>query len=437
LQNLSRTTLIIKSDAISFSAKLGVYTVQGASGMYTVKLNKMTCSCGLKGDQCTDILAVLLANRFDVDVDTPVAEINLAALTKKGKGKGKKSGRKNARPGDVDIIPAPNSAAGEQNGEGIAPSDCQVEKQAEDLQPDEEVWIPSDDIMTTKLLHQHRDILASSLWLDDNIIDASMQIIRHQFDANGLQSCLLAAKPEMFDKEVGEWAQIVNTAPNSGGSHWVLLSTYGLDNTEEEIPIVHVYDSLWSGNTSESMLNTINAIVHAPNSIGKWDVRHMKCDLQPNHSDCGIHASANLVATLSQCNDPRNLRYLESQAMMGHLIECPENEHFTVFPHVSCEEEDEPIHTQSILSTPGPSAKKRKSVSFSQENTVDITDIPEITQPEIPDKTMSTPSPPQKRRKKPRTTKCQKPPNSPNSPVTMTQRGRIIKKKKRKSFSYY
>ena len=86
---------IIKSDAISFSAKLGVYTVRVANG--TVKLNPLTC--GMKGDQCIHKLAILLSNGFKVD-DNVLKEINLYALLFEEK-ETKKSGRKVPRAGDV------------------------------------------------------------------------------------------------------------------------------------------------------------------------------------------------------------------------------------------------------------------------------------------------------------------------------------------------
>ena len=110
----TRAWQIIKADAVSFSSRLGVYTVQGYNGVHSVKLNPLSCSCGLKGDQCVHKLSVLLANCFDVQADKAYEEMNLNALSKKGKGKGEKSGRKNPRRCDVDAIAASDSAAAKQ-----------------------------------------------------------------------------------------------------------------------------------------------------------------------------------------------------------------------------------------------------------------------------------------------------------------------------------
>ena len=217
-------------------------------------------------------------------------------------------------------------------------------------------WIPSNDIMTSGLLPEDRDEILDGHWLGDRVIDASSQLIKAQYDAKGLQSCLLAASTHYFDKQLGEWIQIVNTTPKNG-SHWVVLSTYGVDNSEVDIPVINIYDSLWTGNTSQSMLESIHAIVHSPpslsRSIGKYDIRHMKCDVQPNSSDCGVQAIANVVSIL-QGTDPNTVRFLETDEMRGHLADCLERQEFLMFPsvEVNIEQEEEVVHTQSILNSP-------------------------------------------------------------------------------------
>ena len=77
----------------------------------------------------------------------------------------------------------------------------------------------------------------------------------------------------------------------------------------------------------------------------------MKCDRQPNYRDCGIHAIANVVSILNG-TDPAHIRYLDSESLRDHLIYCLEAKTFTLFPSVSYDEDDDVIHTQSIVQTP-------------------------------------------------------------------------------------
>ena len=254
----TRAWQIIKADAVSFSSRLGVYTVQGYNGVHSVKLNPLSCSCGLKGDQCVHKLSVLLANRFDVQADEAYEEINLNALSKKGKGKGKKSGRKNPRRCDVDAIAAPDSAAAKQiPSESDPPPVKKIRPQTQT--PESETpskdpspssipssslyWInPCKLTRNIALLFDDRDYIGQHKWICDRIIDASQAIIKHQYKVKGLQSTLFAATPDHFAKQTGEWYQIINTTPTSGGSHWILLSTKNhAQNKHEFIPVIDIH----------------------------------------------------------------------------------------------------------------------------------------------------------------------------------------------------
>lgn len=179
----------------------------------------------------------------------------------------------------------------------------------------------------------------------------------------------------------------------------MVLSTYGVDNTNNPIPIVNIYDSLWTGNTSKSTLNTINAIMPWTDS-GKYDIRHMKCDRQPNSVDCGPHAIANVV-TLVCGEDPATVRYLDSPSIRQHLLDCLEQQNFTLFPSVDFETDDTPVHSQSIIETPRKPNRPPTSNKLSSY-------LPKLD-----------PSP-----------------EPITSPVIITQRGRRIKKTKRDSYIY-
>ena len=257
------------------------------------------------------LLAVLLANKFDVDVQTS-GVISLSSLSKKGKGK--KSGRKRPRVEDLDVLPAPDSHAANIPDTQPDPRPNPLPVLRPDPVPDTTVWLDSNEVMKAALTEEDKRDISNGHWLNDRIIDASCQIIKHQYKGDGLQSCLFTENPQHFQKIETEWIQIVNTT-TKGGSHWVVLSTYGIevDNSQETVPAINIYDSLWTGNTSESMIESIDAIMYAPLSDGKCDVRHMKCDRQPNTSDCGIRAIANVV-TILEGTDPAEIRYLDSDS---------------------------------------------------------------------------------------------------------------------------
>ena len=75
---------------------------------------------------------------------------------------------------------------------------------------------------------------------------------------------MFVCSQKFFNTFPGGWVQIVNTTPRIGGWHWVVLSMYEIDNTDAEIPVINVCNSLWTGNTSDSMLAFIQSILFAP-----------------------------------------------------------------------------------------------------------------------------------------------------------------------------
>jgi hypothetical protein len=242
---MTRAKEILALDCVSQCPKIGCFVVRSDDKFYTVSIFPSSkCSCPAVQD-CVHILAVKLSvNVPEIDLKPEKKTVNLTTLRKNVRGR-KKPGRKRPRLGDIDIEPAKDSEVGKSEKE-------------KDIVA-EESWIESDGIITSSLKKKDKWIVDGTAeigWLNDRIIDASMQIIKHQYHANGLQSCLLAAKPELFKVLMGEWVQIVNTSAKTGGSHWILLSTYG-EKPQNEIPIVNIYDSLWSGVTSDGIIECI------------------------------------------------------------------------------------------------------------------------------------------------------------------------------------
>ena len=111
--------LIIENDQISFSAKLGVFTVVGTTGnAHAVRLfPKASCTCPSTGS-CYHIIAA--KSSIGLDVTTKSTIVNLSQLQRNTRAKkDKTSGRKKPRVGDY--FPAPDSLATlEKNSEYVS-----------------------------------------------------------------------------------------------------------------------------------------------------------------------------------------------------------------------------------------------------------------------------------------------------------------------------
>ena len=176
-------------------------------------------------------------------------------------------------------------------------------------------------------------------------------IIKHQYKVKGLQSTLFAATPDHFAKQTGERYQLTNTAPTSGGSHWILLMTKNhAQNKHEFIPVINIYDSLGATTLTDTTLAAIDSIMQAPKACCKLDARFMKCDRQSNFDDCGVHF------------DLARITYLDPSSMRQHLIHCLEMKSFTPFPYVLLNDnEEESIATQTIIHTEPPAPSQTNS----------------------------------------------------------------------------
>ena len=100
---------IIEENKITCDFKFHTFTVIGSTCPHIVTLHpKETCSCP-STTQCYHILAAKMAiGRQD---DPKQGRINLTQLRKNSRPRNSKtSGRKRPRPGDCDVIPAPDAA---------------------------------------------------------------------------------------------------------------------------------------------------------------------------------------------------------------------------------------------------------------------------------------------------------------------------------------
>ena len=345
---------IISKDMISFSARLGVFTVSGES-LETIHLIPETCSCPARNN-CVHILAVKLALGLDLDKDkVTLKKRNLQTLRKNAREGRSKPGRKQPRKGDVEVIPAPDSMKSKQDDleplmkhprietipeesvteepipvsastpvKDLGPIDLSLKK---DIKYSVTVWIPASDIYPTDLSVKDRDLIKDGDgWLNDIIIDFSMAILKLQFPAiDGLESCLEVGACRAPPVQ-GPALQIINTDPVGAGSHWILLSSLNCDEGR-----VQVFDSAGGSYLRLAALRSLAYFFRQPPHVTMIGVNWMECDSQTNGSDCGVFALANAVA-LCHGLDPSEIHYIVPE-MRSHLVTCMESRRFTPFPY--------------------------------------------------------------------------------------------------------
>ena len=104
---------IIENKLISHNQELGVFTVLGTTGRpHAIRIfPKESCTCPSTG-RCYHILAVKMSIGLE-DIDSR-RRVNLTQLRRNTRSRSqKKSGRKGPRPGDYEIVAAPDASFGE------------------------------------------------------------------------------------------------------------------------------------------------------------------------------------------------------------------------------------------------------------------------------------------------------------------------------------
>ncbi|OCT60408.1 hypothetical protein XELAEV_18046429mg [Xenopus laevis] len=181
---------------------------------------------------------------------------------------------------------------------------------------EEKIWNRNDDwIPELNLKQQHKKVLQGTEWLDDEIIDAAQNLLRKQFNCDGLQSSLLCQM--QFYPVNGPSVQI-----HYDMNHWL---TSCLKQHHVEIA-----DSLGRRYLTDAMKKQIRecyggAVMSDP--VQKTII--LDVDQQPNSFDCGVYAIANAFEFLSNRNP--SCKYNQTK-MRRHLICCFEKGRFTAFP---------------------------------------------------------------------------------------------------------
>ena len=111
LTQLERARRAITENKVSMEPKLHTFTVMGTERPHVVTLfPKETCSCP-STTECYHIVAAKISIGQTEQTER-LKRLNLTQLCRNARSqKDKKSGRKRPRPGDLDILPAPDSLA--------------------------------------------------------------------------------------------------------------------------------------------------------------------------------------------------------------------------------------------------------------------------------------------------------------------------------------
>ena len=148
-------------------------------------------------------------------------------------------------------------------------------------------------------------------WLDDYHINFAQNLIKIQFNIEGLQSTLLqkSCKPTVNQ------LQIIHTR----GNHWIVASTILSSSA-----VVTVYDTLYDTvdtDTADVILNLFGG-----NHLKIYMATIQK---QRGLNDCGVFSIANAVE-LAKRSDPAKINYIQWK-MRSHLIKCFSQSKLTSF----------------------------------------------------------------------------------------------------------
>ena len=188
------------------------------------------------------------------------------------------------------------------------------------------IWIrctrhPSLKLKVKELgLSKHDEqVLSSGEWLNDQLIQAAMTLLRKQFpDQNGLQSTQILARNLQWLSSNTDFVQISYISQ----SHWVCAS-----NIFSSPEVCDLYDSM-PPVYSSTLTSQVAAIMKCQSPCFK--LRHIDVQHQSGGQDCGLFAIAFMYA-LCAGKDP-HLCYFDQSQMRSHLHSCLQNQTMSEFP---------------------------------------------------------------------------------------------------------
>lgn len=175
-------------------------------------------------------------------------------------------------------------------------------------------WIPE-----LGLHDRDREILLSTEWLNDRIIDATQQLLKQACPAlSGLQQVCHGLTMN-YEIEPAEFVQIVH----NGHGHWLTIATIGTSH-----PDVRVYDSMYPS-AGTHVKAQIAALLHTTSP--EIRLHFMDVQMQAGGSDCGLFAIA-FATALALGKQPGQYRFDQTK-MRQHLCKCLESRKIKLFPY--------------------------------------------------------------------------------------------------------
>ncbi len=172
-------------------------------------------------------------------------------------------------------------------------------------------------------------------WLNDPIINKCQQMLKEQFALDsGMQNTLLAP---YFNHDLGTWdinKRLTKQNPPSAQIHYNASNHWVLPYQSQKDRHVIVVDSLKSPRTLNSSISIQIAQIYE-NGERSVQVQIPDVQRQPNYTDCGVFAIANLTEVLHNNYDVdfSIIRY-DIPRMRAHLLECITKQQFTTFPKI-------------------------------------------------------------------------------------------------------
>ena len=154
------------------------------------------------------------------------------------------------------------------------------------------LWLEVDGI---KLNKTQKDILSSTGWLDDKIVNAAQSLLRKQFGLVGLQNTTLGYTLT-HDIMRKQFVQILH----NGQDHWLTVSTIGLQSS-----YINIFDCMYS-TLSSFCKDQICALLFANDKV--VNVQFIDADKQENTYDCGLYAIA-YATSVCHGDDVSQMKY--------------------------------------------------------------------------------------------------------------------------------
>ena len=170
---------------------------------------------------------------------------------------------------------------------------------------------PKPRCINKKILESEND------WLDDNLINASQNLLKKQYPQFGGFQNTLFGQNLSFKVERGAFVQIIHSR-----NHWVCITNTACNKGEMEV-IDSMFDTL-----PQKAVNQVAAFVHR--ELPALNLKFLNTQRQRGYSDCGLYAIATATA-ICEGKDPCTQLFCQ-EYMRSHLSQCLKMGKTILFP---------------------------------------------------------------------------------------------------------